>query len=190
MILPKNIVFIAESLKILKDRGIDFKMIYVGDGMDLERLKERVKELDIQDNVIFTGSLSDRNLLAEYYAASDLVLFPSVYDTDGLVKYEGAAQHTPTVLMEGIAAISGLTNDYDAFISKPSQEGFADKVEQVLKDKKLYDKVAETAHKELYRTWEQKVDDAYNRYLYLIDQKKKQLKQQEQEKQNKKTKKK
>ncbi len=190
MIVLKNIIFIAESLKILKDRGIDFKMIYVGDGMDLERLKDCVKELGIQDNVIFTGSLNDRKLIADYYAASDLVLFPSPYDTDGLVKYEGAAQHTPTVLMEGIAAIGGLTNDHNAFISKPTQEGFADKVEQVLKDKKLYDQVAETAHKELYRTWEQKVDDAYNRYLYLIDQKKKQLKQQEQEKQNKKNKKK
>ncbi len=186
MILQKNIIFIAESLKILKDRNIDFKMIYVGDGMDLEKLKEKVNELGLQDNVIFTGSLSDRSLLTKYYAASDLVLFPSVYDTDGLVKYEGAAQHTPTVLIEGIAAISGLTNDHNAFIAKPTVEGFADKVEQILNDKELYTKVSNNAHNELYRTWEQKVQDAYDRYLYLIDQKKKSIKQQEKSKSTKK----
>lgn len=175
MILQKNILFIAEALKVIKDQGVPFKMIYVGVGMDLERTREKVKELGIEDDVIFVDKQITRDLLIKYYASSKLVLFPSVYDTDGLVKYEGASQHVPTVLMEGIAAISGLTNDHNAFISKPTPQDFAEKIMQVLKDKELYKKVSENAYKELYRTWEQKIDDAYNRYLYLIEQKKQQV---------------
>ncbi len=173
MIVMKSIFMIADSLKIIKDRGIDFRMIYVGDGMDLADLKKHVTELGLDDKVIFTGSIKDRKLLAEYYAASKLMLFPSVYDTDGLVKYEGASQHTPTVLMEGIAATAGVVNDHNGYISKPSTEGFAEKIIEVLGDEEKYKEVSENAFKELYRTWDQKVDDAYNRYLYLIDEYKK-----------------
>lgn len=176
MIIVKNILFIAESLKILKDKNIPFKMIYVGDGMDFDKLKQKVKSLDLQDRVVCTGKVTDRELLTKYYAASDLVLFPSVYDTDGLVKYEGASQHVPTVLMEGIAAISGLTDNHNAFIAKPTVEGFAEKIIEILNNKELYNKVAQNAYDELYRTWEQKVKEAYDRYLYLIDKKEKETK--------------
>ncbi len=169
MIVMKNIFMIADSLEILKNKGIDFRMIYVGDGMDLENLKAHVKKIGIDDKVIFTGSIKDRALLAEYYAASKLMLFPSVYDTDGIVKYEGAAQKVPTVLMEGIAAIGGITDGHNGFISKPDAEGFAEKIIEVLNDNDLYTRVSETAYKELYRTWEEKVDEAYNRYLYVIE---------------------
>lgn len=175
MIVMKSIFMIADSLKIIKDRGVDFRMIYVGDGMDLEDLKKHVTELGLDDKVIFTGAIKDRALLAEYYAASKLMLFPSVYDTDGLVKYEGASQHTPTVLMEGIAATAGVVNDHNGYISKPSTEGFAEKIIEILGDEKKYQEVSENAFRELYRTWDQKVEDAYNRYLYLINEYKEKL---------------
>lgn len=190
MIIMKSIFMIADSLKIIKDSGVDFRMIYVGDGMDLEDLKKHVTELGLDDKVIFTGAVKDRKLLAEYYAASKLMLFPSVYDTDGLVKYEGASQHTPTVLMEGIAATAGVVNDHNGYISKPTTEGFAEKIIEVLGDEQKYQQVSETAFQELYRTWDQKVEEAYNRYLYLIDQNKQKLEQKEKLKQEKKERKK
>ncbi len=168
MIVMKNIMFIADALKVLKDRGVDFRMIYAGVGMDLEALKEHVRELGLEDKVIYVGII-DRKLLAEYYAASKLMLFPSVYDTDGLVKYEGASQHTPTILIEGIAATAGVVNDHNGYIAKPTVEGFAEKIIDILSDEEKYQKVCDTAHEELYRTWEQKVSEAYDRYLYLID---------------------
>ena len=52
--------------------------------------------------------------------------------------------------------------------------------------KELYTKVSNNAHNELYRTWEQKVQDAYDRYLYLIEQNKLKLEAKEKLKQDKK----
>ncbi len=172
MIVMKNILMIADSLKVLKDKGVDFRMVYAGIGMDLETLKEHVKELGIEDKVSYIG-IMDRKTLAQHYAAAKLVLFPSVYDTDGLVKYEGASQHTPTVLIDGIAATAGVVNDHNGYISEPTVEGFANKIAEVLSDEEKYQQVCETAHKELYRTWEQKVDEAYERYEYVIEKYKK-----------------
>ena len=186
MIVMKNIFMIADSLKVLSDKNVDFRMIYVGDGMDLNDLKTHVKELGLADKVIFTGAIKDRQLLAKYYAASKLMLFPSAYDTDGLVKYEGAAQHTPTCLIEGIAATAGVVNDHNGYIAKPTVEGFAEKICEVLSDPIKYEQVCETAFKELYRTWDQKVQEAYDRYLYLIEQNKLKLEAKEKLKQDKK----
>ena len=51
----KNVFFIVEALSKLKDKN--FKMLFVGEGQDLEQLKAYVEELSLQDNIIFTGKI-------------------------------------------------------------------------------------------------------------------------------------
>ena len=46
------------SSKTLKDAGIDFKLILIGDGRELENLKSLAKNLDLADEVIFAGNRS------------------------------------------------------------------------------------------------------------------------------------
>ena len=184
MIAMKNIMFIADSLKILKDKGVDFRMIYLGVGMDLDNLKAHVTELGLDDKVQYVGII-DRITLAEYYAAAKLMLFPSVYDTDGLVKYEGASQHTPTILIDGIAATAGVVNDHNGYIAKPTVEGFAEKLIEVLADEQKYKNVCDVAFAELYRTWDQKIDEAYDRYMYLINKHKEKIQRQAKNKRDK-----
>jgi glycosyltransferase involved in cell wall biosynthesis len=166
--LMKNILFIADALKILKDKGFDYKMVYVGAGGDMEKLETHIKQLGIEDNVVLAGKIMDRVLLSKIYAAADLNLFPSVYDTDGLVKYEGASQHTPTVLMEGISAAKGIEDGVTGYISEANAESFAEKIIEALSDKEKYNKVCKNVHTHLYKTWPQRVKEAYDRYLYLI----------------------
>ena len=45
-----------KSSKILKDTGVDFKLILIGDGRELENLKSLAKNLDLADEVVFAGN--------------------------------------------------------------------------------------------------------------------------------------
>ena len=46
------------SSKTLKDAGVNFKLILIGDGREFENLKSLAKKLDLADEVIFAGNRS------------------------------------------------------------------------------------------------------------------------------------
>ncbi len=166
----KNIFLIADSLKLLKDKGVDFTMIYVGDGLDRGKLEQKVKDLGLEDNVIFAGMVRDRNLVMGYYLRSDLFLFPSVYDTDGLVKAEAAICDTPSVLIEGSMAALGFEDRKDIYTCKENAENFADKVYEILNDQENYEFVKKNAKNALYKTWEQNAVKAVKMYKEAIEE--------------------
>ena len=168
--LLKNILFTVDSLKVLKEKGIPFKMVFVGGGVDRDKLEAHIKKQGLEDDIILAGKIPDNVLLSKIYAAATLNLFPSYYDTDGLVKYESASQGTPTVLIEGISAAKGVEDKRTGYIGQNSVEGFADKIIEILNDEETYKQVCKNAQDELYRTWPQRVQEAYTRYLYVIEQ--------------------
>ena len=97
----KNIFFILDSLKLLKENDFKFKMIYVGFGPDEQRLKDKIKEYKMENDVILTGKIIDRQLLSSIYYRADLFLFPSVFDACSLVQIEAAINETPGLFIEG-----------------------------------------------------------------------------------------
>ena len=168
----KNIFFIADSLKILKDRGFKFKMFYVGTGTDEEKLKKQINDDGLTDNVVFTGKITDRIEISKYYNMADLFLFPSLYDASSLVQIEAASQKTPTVFLRGAATAATVTEDVNGYIAENSVEKFADKIEEIFKDEKKYKQICENAYKDLYVSWDKAVEKAYKDYLRVIENKK------------------
>jgi len=94
----KNIFLIADTLKRLKEKGIKFKMVFVGNGPDLQSLQTKISEHDLLTDTIFTGRIDDREALSKIYAASDLFLFPSAYDTSSLVQIKRLFTKPPVYL--------------------------------------------------------------------------------------------
>ena len=56
----KNIKLIIESAKLLKDRGVKFKLLMVGTGYNEKYIKDYTIELGLQNEVIYTGRVSDK----------------------------------------------------------------------------------------------------------------------------------
>jgi len=169
LVNQKNIQFIADALDLLNKKNLNFKMFFVGDGPDELELKEHIKELNLEDKVILTGKITDKNDLYAYYERSDLFLFPSLYDTSSLVQIEAAAFNTPGVFIEGSVTSSGIIGEHNGFLSENNIDSFANKVFEVINNKEKLKYVAETANKELFITWEELAKKIKARYEYLIE---------------------
>lgn len=165
----KNILFIVDSLKILKDRNFKFKMLFVGAGPDERLLQEYIHENNLDEEILLLGKITDRNLMASLYARANLFLFPSLYDASSLVQIEAASQKTPTIFLEDSVTSATVTNNRNGFLSKNNPHDYADVIIKVIKDKKLYDKVSNYAFEELYKNWDDLVDEVYSQYLYYIN---------------------
>ena len=170
----KNIYFIVDSLKVLNTLNPPFKykMLFIGSGQDEEELRKYIEKKDMQDNIIMVGKITDRIQLAEHYAASDLQLFPSLYDTNSLVQIEASSQHTPTLFIEGSATCATVTDKVNGFISKYDKDSYAKYILDIFTDKTLYNSVKEKCYQDLYVNWNDVVEEVYNRYKNILEEKK------------------
>jgi glycosyltransferase involved in cell wall biosynthesis len=144
-------------------------MVFVGRGADLEEIKEYVEDLGLTEDVIFTGSISDRELLKCWYCRSDLFLFPSVYDTNGLVVREAAACSVPSVLVKGSCAAEGVTDGVNGYLIEENAASMAEKLISLYPCGDAVKQVGEGAARDLYLSWHDAVVTASERYEIVLD---------------------
>lgn len=171
LIKLKNIFFILDSLKILKEKGMQFKMFYVGSGPDSERLSAKIKEYKMEDCVILTGKITDRNLMKAFYARANLFLFPSLYDASSLVQIEAASQKTPTLFIKDAPTSYTITAETNGYISDNDVNKYAEKILQIFSNEKHHDQICENAQRDLHITWDDCVSEMYNKYIEIIKNK-------------------
>ena len=168
-----DLVFLR-SLKVLKDKGVAFKTLFVGNGQDEDELKELACELGLENEIIFCGKVENKETLEKIYARAKLFLFPSLYDTNSLVQIEAACQSTPTLFLKGAKTAGTVTENVNGFFAEQSEEAYAERIIEILSDEELYNRVAANARKDLYRTWNEVTDMIENDYKRLIAAKKNQ----------------
>ncbi len=169
----KKIDFAARSLRILKDRGVKFKMIFAGQGLDEDRFAELIRELHLENDVIMAGLVGGREDLQDLYSRAKLFLFPSLYDANSLVQIEAACQSTPTVFLKGARTAATVADGVNALVSEPTEEAYADTIQAILADDERYDRLAKAAREQLYLDWDTVVDGVYQLYQEKIAAKKK-----------------
>ncbi len=165
-IYEKNLAFLLESLAQLKD--ISFKMFFIGNGYAAEELKQLSEKLNLSSKVFFLGTIIDREILKNYYAAADLFLFPSLYDNAPLVVREAAALHTPSLLIKDSTSAEIITDSVNGFLSCNKTADYAQKIRELVQSPLLMRMVGDKASQTIARSWEEVVDEVYDRYMSLI----------------------
>jgi glycosyltransferase involved in cell wall biosynthesis len=89
MIALKRVELIIEILKLIK---LDVEWVHFGDGILLEDIKEKAKELPDNIESVFMGRKPNGNLLS-YYQSTGVDLFINLSETEGL----------PVSIMEAIS---------------------------------------------------------------------------------------
>lgn len=173
MMWYKNVGLSLEALKKLKDDGIEFHMFLVGDGNDRNAMEQHVGQLGLSNNVTFTGAVTDREQLRVFYSRADLFLFPSTYDTSGLVVKEAAACDCPSVLVKDSCASEGVVDGVSGFICEENADSLYRVIKNAISDKDKLRQVGIDAGKFVYYSWEDSVATARKRYEYIIENYKK-----------------
>ncbi|MBL4931798.1 glycosyltransferase family 4 protein [Clostridium paridis] len=92
----KNISEILELFPNLIREFKNIKFLIVGGGPYLNKLKEKVKEMNIKDNVIFTGMIDSKEI-HKYYRIAEIFVTASTSETQGLTYIEALSSGCPVV---------------------------------------------------------------------------------------------
>lgn len=183
MMKYKGLPIIIEAMKILAENRVDFRMVFVGGGADLEEMKETAKgyglSVDVRQEsgevthfegssefgkVLFIGPEHDREKLRAWNTRADLFLFPSVYDTNGIVVREAAACGLASVLVKNSCAAEGITHGRNGYLIEENAQSMAGLLEEASKDLSHLDQLGLCAMEEIYISWEDSVRTARRRY--------------------------
>ncbi|HEX6608275.1 MAG TPA: glycosyltransferase [Chloroflexia bacterium] len=91
-----------------------------GDNPELRRVQRLAEELCINDRVDFLGS-QPQTELPHFYAAADLTIMPSHYESFGMVALESMACGTPVVASR-VGGLARLVKDGETGILVPEEE--------------------------------------------------------------------
>lgn len=167
----KNIFFILDSLKLLKEDNFKFKMLFVGTGPDENKFKEKVKEYGMEEDIIMTGKITDREMLSAIYERADLLLFPSLFDTSSLVRIEAAVNETPGLFIKGSMVGDTIIDNIDGYVTKLDVVTYKNKIKEIFENKKLLDRVSKNARVMLGKSWKEITKETYELYLKEINRK-------------------
>lgn len=164
----KNLDFLLRSMKIRKEEcGSDFKLALIGDGPLRKELEKRAVLYGIGEEVLFVGKVPNSEI-KNYCHASDLFLFSSLSETQGIVLLESMAVGTPVVALHATGTEDVVVNGKNGYMTKVSVEEFSNKIMDILEKKEidlLRQGACETA---LNYSCEKVTQDAVKTYLQAI----------------------
>jgi glycosyltransferase involved in cell wall biosynthesis len=164
----KNLAFLLRALSQVNGKGYCFKMVFVGEGYASRALRLLARKLGLSGNTIFTGVLRERAVLSACYARADCFLFPSLYDTCGLVVREAAAFAVPSVVINTSAAAEQIVDRFNGFVTDDSVHSYSDKLRWLLENPEALRRAGRGAQHTLCTSWKDVVQEVKARYLCLL----------------------
>lgn len=159
----KNLDFIMKALRILNQRNFNFKMLFVGNGPYLKNLLKQTNKYKLNNKILFLGKITNPKYLATIYNSADLFLFPSFYDTSGIVKQEAAIMGVASLMIKGTTASNNIIDNHNGFLSDNSELSYADKIEEILTNDTLLNNVKANLG-ELVYSWDEVVKELLTLY--------------------------
>ena len=121
LVFYKNLEVVIKAISIIKKEFTNIKLLIVGGGPHKEILEKLVHDLNLEDNVIFTGFVSTEEKM-KLIASSRALVFPSLCEGFGLVILEAFEQEKP-VLVSDIKPLSDIvSHKISGFVLPPHNE--------------------------------------------------------------------
>ncbi len=168
MMAYKGLPLILDALAELERQQFDYRMVFIGGGGDKEAMQEKARALGLK-HCIFTGPIYDREVLRAWNTRANLFLFPSTYDTNGIVVREAAACGLASVLIEDSCAAEGITHGRNGYLIRESAESMAKLLLEVGNNLDQLDRVGLCAMDEIYISWDESVRAAHARYQIIME---------------------
>ena len=165
----KGARIILDGLKMIANDGKDFRMVFVGDSVERPEIEQYAKTLGIQEKCIFVGAVHNREIIRGYFTLSDLFLFPSSFDTNGIVVREAAACGKASVLLRESCASEGIEDGKTGLLIEETGESMAKCLSFACENREKLKVLGQTAMDEIYISWEDAVEKATKRYELVVE---------------------
>lgn len=133
----KNIDFLMRVVLRLKPQIPHLQFLIAGEGAAKKHLEKMTVDLNMGDYVHFAGYLSKEDW-RDCYAGSDLFVFASITETQGLVVTEAMAAETPVVAVGEMGIKDVMASGKGGLVTKLDENEFTEAVRRMLTDKALY----------------------------------------------------
>ena len=185
----KGLPLLIDALYQLAEKH-DFRMVMIGQGTDLPALQEKIHNLQIpcdirnengeivsrpgrtKGKIIFTGAVTDRDILKAWNCRADLFVFPSTFDTNGLVVREAAACGLASLLIRDSCAAEGIEDGRNGYLCDENTDSIAAFLKWACDHCDELHTAGEHAMQEIYLSWQDAVNMAVDGYYDLLERKK------------------
>jgi glycosyltransferase involved in cell wall biosynthesis len=129
----KNLLRLVEAYARLRKQGLDAKLVLVGKkDWQSGQLLEKIKQLALQDSVVFPGFVPFDDLPI-FYNAAEVFVFPSFFEGFGLPVVESMASGIPTITSFG-SSLQEVAGDGALLIDPGDTDSITDALGKVLGD--------------------------------------------------------
>ncbi|HEV2129668.1 MAG TPA: glycosyltransferase, partial [Longimicrobiaceae bacterium] len=128
LVKEKDLLDLVEVDRLLRERGTEFRLVFVGDGPLREELERRLPDAH------FAGHQTGE-ALARWYASADVFVFPSTTETLGNVVLESLASGVPAVVVDRGGPQELITPGENGFVARANDTAdITAKVDLLLRD--------------------------------------------------------
>jgi glycosyltransferase involved in cell wall biosynthesis len=166
----KNIPVLLKAFQLLKEKHrIEHKLVIGGGGGWLyAKVFEAVRGLELENDVVFTGYVSNEDLPYIYSGAS-LFVYPSLYEGFGFPPLEAMQCGVPTIC-SNTSSLPEVVGDGAITFDPKDPKDLAKKILDLLTDTALRTTLSLKGIKRAKRfTWERTVKETYDLYLEVLD---------------------
>ena len=155
LIPRKGAHILIQAASILRNKGLDFRIMVVGDGYQKGELLRLIKNEDLESIVSLEGA-KDCSQLLNYYNAADLFVLPSASEGFSLVYLEAMLCGCPVIGTKGVADESIPSTEFGYLVPPNDAYALAELIEKGLK--REWDKESIVSHARLFE-WNERITD-------------------------------
>ena len=160
----KNISALIDAFSLLKMSFPELKLVK---NYDNPKIREKIRSMGLEKDVIITGNLSEK-MMAEYYSNAKAFVFPSLFEGFGFTPLEAMACGCP-VASSNAAAMPEILGDAPLYFNPSNPEEIAQSVSSIMNDKtlsiRLSRKSTNRAKKFTWKTTAKKTRKVYEEVL-------------------------
>jgi len=134
---------------IAKLKHLNIKALIVGHTMDeayLQGLKQKVKKLNIESKIIFTGFTKE---VYKHLMLCDVTVLATPRETFGLVIIESMACKVPVIATNNGGPLEIIEDETDGLLFNRTSNDLANKIEKLYNNKNLKEKLSQNAFKKI-----------------------------------------
>ncbi len=169
LVFYKNVQIILKALKKVRKKIPQVSLLIIGDGPYRKTLENLVDNLELRNNVIFKGTVIDKEEKNKMIANSQALLLPSYYESFGLVILEAFSQKKPAIVSD-LKPLSQIVehNKTGLVVPAHNEKEWAKTLEYVLRNPEEIAKMGERGRKVLEEQYN--LDVFWNRISKMYDE--------------------